>query len=199
LGKGAETRERILRQAVRQGSRDGLAGLTVARLAEQLGLSKSGLFAHFGSKDALDVQVLQTAAARFRDTVLKPALLEPAGEPRIRSLFDRWLSWCNDPEMLGGCILIAAGIEVDDQPGPARDFMLTSQRGLMAALAKAARVAIEAGHFRADLRPEQFGFELYAIVLGYHHAQRLLRDPRATELARGAFERLLADAGPPTL
>jgi AcrR family transcriptional regulator len=192
MGKGSETKERILEQAVRIASRDGLQGLTIGTLSSELGLSKSGLFAHFGSKEELQCQVLQQAASRFQDEVLRPAIAAPRGEPRIRALFDRWLAWANRAEMPGGCVLIAASIELDDRPGPQRDYLLLAHRSRVAALAKAAQLAIDAGHFRQDLDPEQFAFDFYAITLGYHDHNRLLRDPKAEERARNSFERLIA-------
>jgi AcrR family transcriptional regulator len=192
MGKGAETRERILDQAVRIASRDGLEGLTIGSLSSELGLSKSGLFAHFGSKDELQLQVLQAAVERFTETVIRPALTAPRGEPRIRSIFENWLAWSNAPDMPGGCVLVAASTELDDRPGPQRDFLAQAFRSRAAFMAKAARLAVEAGHFRTDLDPEQFAFEVDSIVLGYHHALRLMRNPKADALARGSFERLLA-------
>jgi AcrR family transcriptional regulator len=196
MGKGEETRELILDRAVSVASRDGLAGLTVGTLATELGLSKSGLFAHFGSKDALQLQVLQAATRRFEATVLRPALKAPRGEPRLRALFDRWLAWSNAPEMPGGCIFVAAAVELDDQPGPTRDYLVASQRQWFVSLAKAARLAIDAGHFRRGVDEEQFAYEFYSIVLGYHHVKRLLHDPRAEERVRAAFEHLLQQARP---
>ena len=192
MSKGAETRDRILEQAVRIASRDGLGGITIGSLSSELGLSKSGLFAHFGSKEELQCQVLQAAAARFQENVIRPALAAPRGEPRIRSLFDHWLAWDKNSDMPGGCLLIAASVELDDKPGPPRDYLVLAHRKRVAALAKACQIAIEAGHFRADLDPEQFAFDFYSITLGYHDHNRLLRDPRSEERARDAFERLLA-------
>jgi AcrR family transcriptional regulator len=192
MGKGADTRDRILDQAVRIASRDGLEGLTIGMLSSELSLSKSGLFAHFGSKDELQLQVLQAAVARFNETVARPALTAARGEPRIRAFFDNWLAWANDPEMPGGCIFVAASVELDDRPGPQRDVLAKAYGDRIAFLAKAARMAVEAGHFRADLDCEQFAFDIDCIALGFHYAKRLLHDPRAEQRARFAFERLLA-------
>jgi AcrR family transcriptional regulator len=194
MRKGAETRERILDQAVRLASRDGLEGLTIGALSTELGLSKSGLFAHFGSKDELQLQVLQATVERFEETVIRPALAAPRGEPRLRAVMENWLAWENDPAMPGGCLLIAAAVEFDDRPGPQRDFLQGAHRRRFAFLAKGARMAVEAGHFRRDLGVEQFSFDVTAVALGYHHLHRMLRDPKADEHARAAFERLLADA-----
>lgn len=192
MSKGTETRDRILEQAVRLASRDGLQGLTIGSLSTELGLSKSGLFAHFGSKEELQLQVVQAAVARFNETVARPALTAPRGEPRIRAFFERCLEWTNSPAMPGGCVLIAAAIELDDRPGPARDFLAQAYRDRRAFLAKAARLAIDAGHFRPDLDVDQLAFEFDGLFFGYHHSHRLLQDPHAGERARIAFERLLA-------
>jgi AcrR family transcriptional regulator len=198
MGKGADTRERILDRAVRLASRDGLGGLSIGSLAEELGLSKSGLFAHFGSKEELQVAVLQAAAAQFEDAVLRPAFKSPRGLPRIKHAFDRWLSWVTAPQMPGGCLFVAAAAELDDREGRPRDFLVGTQRQLLDALAKAARMAVGEGHFRRDLDADQFAFELYAIVLGYNHARRLLRDGHAEAHARAAFRRLVDAASAPT-
>jgi AcrR family transcriptional regulator len=192
MSKGTETRDRILDQAVRIASRDGLEGLTIGSLSSELKLSKSGLFAHFGSKDELQLQVLQAAVARFNETVARPALAAPRGEPRIRAFFEHWLAWANNPEMPGGCIFVTASVELDDRPGPQRDFFAKAYGDRIVFLAKAAHISVEAGHFRPDLDCEQFAFDIDCIAIGYHHAQRLLRDPRAEQHARAAFERLLA-------
>jgi AcrR family transcriptional regulator len=194
MGKGAETKERILDQAVRLASRDGLEGLTIGTLSSELGLSKSGLFAHFGSKDELQLQILQAAVTRFEDTVIRPALAAPRGEPRLRALFERWLIWIDDPSMPGGCPLITAAVEFDDRPGAQQTFLIEAQRRRCQFMAKAVQMAIDAGHFRPDLDPEQITFELDALVQGYQYARRLLRDPKAGERVRTAFERLLASS-----
>lgn len=194
MGKGAETKERILDQAVRLASRDGLDGLTIGTLSSELGLSKSGLFAHFGSKDELQLQVLQAAVERFEQTVIRAALSAPRGEPRLRALFENWLRWADDPSSPGGCLLIAAAIELDDRPGAQRDFLAGAYRSRFAFLAKAVRLAIEAGHFRSDLDPEQLAFEVDCLIHGYHQANRLLHDPKALERTRIAFERLLSSS-----
>jgi AcrR family transcriptional regulator len=194
MSRGEQTHERIVEHACRLASRNGLDGLSIGSLAGELGLSKSGLFAHFGSKEQLQLQVLQSAVARFTDMVVRPALQAPRGEPRLRALFEGWMVWDADPELPGGCLLVAAAIELDDRPGPLRDYLVGAQRAWFATLAKAARLAAEAGHLRPDPAPEQLAFELYSVMLGFHHAKRLLRDPEASPRARAAFERLLASA-----
>ncbi len=194
--KGAATRERIVDRAFRLATRDGLEGLSIGGLAADLGISKSGLFAHFGSKTELQLAVLRAAVARFEAVVIRPALAPRPGEPRIRMLFEHWLDWASDPKVPGGCLLLAAAIELDDRPGPLRDFLVGTQKEWLATLTRAASLAVEVGHFRPDLDTEQFAFEWYGIDLGYHHAKRLMQDSRAEARARAAFERLIASARP---
>ena len=192
--KGEETRQRILDGALALASTQGIEGVTIGDLASALDLSKSGLFAHFRSKEALQIAVLHAAAERFTRWVIVPALKAPRGEPRVQALFDRWLSWGNSDEMPGGCIFITAAAELDDRPGPVREVLVQSQKDLLGTVAQAARIAVEEGHFRADLDLEQFAFELYGILLSFNHSTRLMRDPRATERAKRTFERLIASA-----
>ncbi|HEV8634998.1 MAG TPA: TetR/AcrR family transcriptional regulator [Chloroflexota bacterium] len=196
MSKGDETRQAILDEATRVASRVGLQGLTIGALAAQTRLSKSGLFAHFRSKEALQVQVLEHAAAMFVDGVLRPALAAPRGEPRVRELFERWLAWCGGT-WPGGDLFVAAAAELDDEPGPVRERLVRAQRDWLETIANVFRTGITEGQFRADADPEQFAHDLYGVVLAYHHARRLLRDPAAERRARLALDRLLDDARPP--
>jgi AcrR family transcriptional regulator len=198
VSKGESTRNSILRSALALASEVGLDGLSIGELADRAGMSKSGLFAHFGSKEELQVAVLDEAVRRFVEVVVSPALKERRGEPRVRALFERWLTWNQQEFMPGGCIFLAAAIDLDDRPGPARDRLVASQRDWQETLATAARIAVQEKHFRADLDVDQFAFELYAIAQGYHQLKRLMRDPKASKRARDAFERLLADARAPS-
>jgi len=194
VGKGEQTHQAILERAVSVASAVGLEGLTIGRLADELDLSKSGLFAHFQSKESLQVQVLQAAARRFVDVVVKPAFAAPRGEPRVRALFERWLAWPKAVPQPGGCLFVAASVELDDRPGPARDLLVKLQREWLDALARAVRTAIAEGHFRKSTDPDQFAFDLYGTMLMCHQASRLLRDPTAVGRARRAFDNLLAAA-----
>lgn len=198
MSKGDDTRERILERAFRMASKEGLEGLSIGALAEALAMSKSGLFAHFGSKEELQVEILQAAARRFADGVVRPAFRAPRGTPRIRALLENWVRWANSPESSGGCLFVTAAVELDDRAGRPRDFLVETQRQLQEALSRSARMSIDAGHFRKDLDCRQFAFELYGLLLGYHHAKRLFRDPRAETALRTGFERLLADAAAPS-
>jgi AcrR family transcriptional regulator len=194
MRKGDLTRHSILEHAAGLASRVGLEGLTIGRLADDLDLSKSGLFAHFRSKEGLQLKVLEHAAARFTDVVIRPALAAPRGEPRLRALFERWRRWPRESGMPGGCFFVQAAAELDDQPGPARDLLVRQQRDWLDVIATVVRTAIAEGHFRRDADPEQLAFELYGVMLAWHHAARLLRDARAEARARAAFEGLVERA-----
>jgi AcrR family transcriptional regulator len=193
MRKGERTREAILDGAWKLATELGLEGLTLGRLAEELELSKSGLFAHFDSKESLQVRTLEHAAERFVHFVLLPALEERGGEKRLRALFERWMEWPRRAGR-GGCIFVAAAAELDDRPGPARDKLVALQREWRATLARVVKRAQEMGELRRDLDPDQLAFEIQGIGLAGHETLRLLRDTRAAERARAAFERLLADA-----
>jgi AcrR family transcriptional regulator len=194
VAKGEATRQAILAHAFELAKTLGLSGLSIGRLAEDTGLSKSGLFAHFGSKEALEVAVVDEAARQFVSDVMLPALRQPRGEPRVRALFERWLSWGQRP---GGCFFVGAVAELDDRPGPPRDALIQTCRDWLDALATAARITITEGHFRSELDPDQFAFELYSVMLGFHTYHKFLRAPEAHARAHAAFERLLSGARAP--
>jgi AcrR family transcriptional regulator len=198
VSKGAETRERIIDRAYLVAGREGLEGLTIGALADELQLSKSGLFAHFGSKEELQLEVLKEGARRFEEWVVKPALKAPRGVPRLKKLFELWMDWGTNPANPGGCIFAAAATELDDQEGRPRDFLAATQRQLMSFLAGAVRLCVEQGHFRADTDAEQLAHELYGIVLGYLHFKRLLRDPNAEKHAKQSCERSVRSLQNPT-
>lgn len=190
MGKGEETRRSILDQALRLASTQGLHQVSIGLLADAAGLSKSGLFAHFRSKEQLQLAVLREASDRFIATVIVPAVREPRGEPRLRRFFDNWLRWETE-EFPGGCPFQAFSDELDDQPGPVRDYLVETQRDLFDSMTTIARVAVEAGKLRADLDPRHFAFELIGILFAFHHAHRLLRAEDAEKQTRQAFEALL--------
>ena len=191
LKKGEATRAAILEEALALASQVGLEGLSIGELARRLGMSKSGLFAHFASKENLQVEVLRSAAERFVELVIRPALQQPRGEPRVKALFESWLAWARADFSPGGCLFVSAAVELDDRPGAPRDYLVQAQRDFLGAIATAARIAVEEGHFRPDLDPEQFAYDLYSIYLAYHHFSRLLRAPEAEPRLRRAFAALL--------
>jgi AcrR family transcriptional regulator len=191
MGKGEETKRAIVDQALQLVSTVGLEKLTIGALADATGMSKSGLFAHFRSKEQLQLQVLVGARERFIDIVIGPALKKPRGEARLRAMFENTMrQW--EEELPGGCIFHAVSAELDDQPGPARDYFVEIQRDYGDTLKRAAEIAIEEGEFRKDLDLDQFVFELGSIAAAYHHFGRLLGDPDAEQRARNMFEGLLA-------
>ncbi|MBI2466832.1 MAG: TetR/AcrR family transcriptional regulator [Candidatus Rokubacteria bacterium] len=192
--KGEQTRQAILSHALGLATKVGFEGLTIGRLAEDLGMSKSGLIGHFQTKEALQVQVLQAGSQRFVEEVIRPALKAPRGEPRLRALFAAFFTWESSPSLPGGCPFIAAASELDDRPGPVRDTLVAVLRDWFDLLAGTVRIAIDEGHFRADVDPAQFAYEVYGVMLAYHHGSRLFRDPRARERAQAAFEALIRDA-----
>jgi AcrR family transcriptional regulator len=192
MRKGEATRAAILEHGVELATKTGLDGLTIGRLATDLGLSKSGLFAHFRSKEALQIQVLDAAAERFVEEVVRPAVKKPRGEPRLAALFERWIAWTKSNSGPGGCVFVAAAAELDDRPGPVRDRLVALQEGWLEVMATVYRTGVEERHFRSDVDAEQFAYELHSVMLGFHHAARLMRDPRADARANAAFERLLS-------
>jgi AcrR family transcriptional regulator len=198
MGKGELTRQAILAHAAGLATQVGLEGITIGKLAEDLELSKSGLFAHFQSKEALQLQIMDFAASRFVDAVVKTALRAPRGEPRLRAMFDNWLAWPERSGLPGGCFFVAASVELDDRPGPARARLVEMQRDWLDTLAQAVRIAVTEGHFRSDVDPDQFAYEMYGIMLVMHHCTRLLHDASAGARAREAFERLLTAARAPS-
>jgi AcrR family transcriptional regulator len=191
MSKGEETRQAILAKAFELATVAGVSGLSIGRLAEETGLSKSGLFAHFGSKEALEVAVVEEASRQFVNEVMLPALRQPRGEPRLRALFQHWMKWGDRP---GGCFFVGVSAELDDRPGPARDTLVRVLKDWIDEIAKAVRISITEGHFRRDLDADQFAFELYSIMLGAHCFTRFLREPAARKRTTGSFERLLATA-----
>jgi AcrR family transcriptional regulator len=189
--KGEHTRNLILNEAVALASQVGLEGLSIGSLASRLDLSKSGLFAHFGSKEDLQLHTLKRSQTLFRERVFSPALAETSGLPRLRALFLNWLAWVDGSDLPGGCPILAASMEYDDRPGAVRKLLVAGQRELRGALAKAIRLAIDEGHLKPQTDPWQLSFELFGIVLAAHHDRRLLDDARSAARAQDAFDRLI--------
>lgn len=190
MSKGAATREAILHSGIEQAAQVGLSGLTIGALADATGMSKSGLFAHAKSKQELQLRVLEQARQEFIDAVIHPAVSSPRGEPRVRTLFERWLSMVRDL-MPGGCLFVKAAAEYDDRPGPVRDQLVRDHTDLQDSIAQVFATGVAEGHFRADVDPHQFAVELHSIMLGYFHSHRLLRAPDAERRLRTTFENLL--------
>jgi len=189
--KGEQTRAAILDQAVDVASRIGLEGLTIGTLAGATGMSKSGLFAHFGSREDLQLATLEHVKASFGEQVLTPVLGVERGLPRLRALFLAWIGWKAAPGP-GGCVLQSAAHEYDDRPGLIRDSVVDGQRRGLAMIERAVRVAIEEGHLRAETDPAQIAFEMYGQILVAHNHSRLLGDREGRKRALLAFDELVA-------
>ena len=194
MGKGAETRASILTQAISMAGILGLEGLTIGRLATQTGMSKSGLFGHFGSKEALQFAVLETIAKDFSLKVISPALKEPTGETRLRKLFSNWMEWANDEKQEGGCRLMGASVELNARPGELRDYLAEQQIEWIDCIRRMAQKAVSESIFRAGLDTRQFAFEYHSIGLGLNFSLRLLRDPAALSRSQVAFDSLIQKA-----
>lgn len=190
LHKGQQTRAAILDAALGLASHVGLEGLSIGALAEVTQMSKSGVFAHFGSREELQISVIREYHARFEEEVFFPAIKEPRGLVRLQALFERWIRRVS-VELDSGCIYISGAVEFDDRPGPVRDALASMVRAWHAALARAIRLAIEAGQLRPDTDPEQMLFELHGLILALHHDARFLRSPGALDRARAGFHRTL--------
>src|SRR5438067_13188226 len=189
--KGEATRAQIIAAAVEQASRAGFESLTIGTLAEKTGMSKSGRFAHFGSKTDLQIAALDEAARQFTETVFLPALKAPRGIKRLRALFENWLGWTQRVNLPGGCPIDAASREYDHRPGPMRDAVIERQRLVSRELAKTVQLAIDAGELKANTDPNQVVFEFFAIVLAYFRVEFVFDKEQAMRRARLAFDRML--------
>jgi AcrR family transcriptional regulator len=189
--KGEETRAQILAAAVEQASARGFESLTIGSLAERTGLSKSGLFAHFGSKLDLQVAALDEAARQFTEQVFLPALKAPRGLKRLRALFENWITWPQRARLPGGCPIDAATREYNHQPGAMRDAVIERQSLLDRELSKTVKLAIESGELAADTDPAEVAFGMLGIILVFYRSELSLGTEEAGRRARTAFERLL--------
>ena len=190
LQKGQATRAAILDAALGLASHMGLEGLSIGALASAMQMSKSGVFAHFGSREELQISVIREYHARFEEEVFFPAIAEARGLTRLRALFERWIRRVS-VELDSGCIYISGAVEFDDRPGPVRDALVSMVRAWHAALERAIRIAVEADELRADTDVIQMLFEMHGLILALHHDARFLRNPGTLDRARAGFERVL--------
>lgn len=202
IPKGERTREGILRVAVHLASVEGLEGLTIGRLADELQMSKSGLFAHFGSKEDLQLATIEMAGKIFAEHVILPANAEPEGMPRLWALCENWLNHVERRVFRGGCFFTAASFEFDSRPGLVRDKIVEAMRSWLGKLSRAVESAQKAGHIRNTVNPQQFAFEIYSLAIGAHWGFQLLGDTNALRVVRSTIMdriRVLATANCPPM
>ncbi len=192
--QGEGTRSTILKAAVDLASEHGLEGLTIGRLAETVNMSKSGLFAHFGSKEDLQLATLDAAREIFVAEVLRPGLKGEKGLPRLQSLLAAWLSCAERGVFKGGCFFTAASLEFDSRSGPVRDRVADIMRDWLATLERAGREAIEAGHLSNSVDPSQLAFEMHSLAMGANWAFMLYHDQTAFRRALAGIDARLAMA-----
>ena len=196
LHKGQQTKQVIVDAALGLAEQIGLEGLSIGALAEVTRMSKSGVFAHFGSREELQISVIREYYARFADEVFFPALEQARGLPRVCALFANWMKRVAI-EIHSGCIFISGAVEFDDRPGPVRDALASSVQAWLAALHRAVVQAKEQGQLNADADEEQMAFEIHGLILAAHYEARFLKKPGATDRAKTGFENILARYGKP--
>ena len=190
LRKGEQTHSAILDAALDMASRQGLEGLTIGLLADKMSMSKSGVFAHFGSREDLQIAVVKRYHDQFEQEIFYPAMKQPRGLPRLRTLFTGWVRRVT-LEITSGCIYISGAVEYDDRPGAIREELVDMVRTWQGSLRRAVQQAIDEGHLRADIDPDQMVFEMYGLVLALHHDARFIQRPGSEKRAQAGFERLI--------
>jgi len=190
LQKGQQTRQVILEAALALAAQVGLEGLSIGALADVTRMSKSGVFAHFGSREELQISVIQEYYARFADEVFYPAMQEPRGLPRVRALFANWMQRVA-VEIQSGCIFISGAVEFDDRPGPVRDALASSVTAWLQALYRAVVQARQEKQLMDDADEEQMAFEIHGLILALHYEARFLNRPGAVDRANRGFENIL--------
>jgi AcrR family transcriptional regulator len=189
--KGEQTRAAILDVALALAAHEGLEGLTIGLIAERMRMSKSGVFAHFGAREELQIATLREYHRRFEEIVFTPSLSRPRGLPRLEAMIDNWVEHVRVSEIPNGCIYVSGAVEYDDRPGPVRDALVDMVTDWQNALRRAIVQAVDEGHLRADTDNEQIVYEIYGIILGLHHDARLLRAQNVVARARTALARLI--------
>lgn len=191
LQKGQQTKAAIVDAALGLATQIGLEGLSIGALAEVMQMSKSGVFAHFGSREELQISVVREYHTRFEDEVFYPAMSAPRGLPRLRTLFDNWMKRTS-VEIDSGCLYISGAVEFDDRPGPVRDALASSVNTWLSAMRRAVELSIAEGHLRSDTDAAQMAFEVHALILALHYEARFLRSPDSLQRAVRAFESIVA-------
>lgn len=189
--KGALTKSCIIEAALLLASKSGLEGLTIGNIAEAVNMSKSGVFAHFGSREELQVAVVHKYYQRFQDLVFSPALEKPKGLPRLNYMIQTWLKMSIGDDS-SSCFFIAGAVEFDDQPGIVRDELVRSVEDWRSAIRRAIDESITAGHLKKSVNAESLLFQLYSIVLGVHHDSRFLENPKCLAIANKLIKEILS-------
>ena len=187
LQKGQQTKAAIVDAALGLATQIGLEGLSIGALAEVMQMSKSGVFAHFGSREELQISVVREYHTRFEDEVFYPAMSAARGLPRLRALFDNWMKRTS-VEIESGCIYISGAVEFDDRPGPVRDALASSVNTWLTAMRRAVEIAVSEGHLSPGTDASQMAFEIHALILALHYEVRFLRSPDSLRRAVTAFE-----------
>jgi AcrR family transcriptional regulator len=190
MRKGEQTRAAIVEAALELAGRDGLEGLTIGLVADRMRMSKSGVFAHFGSREDLQIAVLKEYEKRFVEAVLLPSLNEPRGLPRLEAMYGRWIDRIS-LEIASGCIYVSGAVEYDDRPGPIRDELVGMIRSWQTELMRAIKQAIEVGHLRADTDALQLIFVIQGLVLSVHYNARLMHNKDSITRGRAGFTQLI--------
>src|SRR3954468_3967893 len=188
--KSELTRTAIIDAALDLAAAEGLEAISLQAVADRIGLSKSGVFSRVGSREALQMAVIEEFGRRFIADVFVPAMQQPKGLPRLNEIVRRWILRTRDVEATQGCIFTAGAFELDDKEGALRDFLLAEVTRWRGALRRTVLQAIEAGHLKAETEPEQLVGEIYSLAMGLVHDIRFLRDPRAAERAQRTWDRL---------
>jgi AcrR family transcriptional regulator len=194
--KGQQTKAAIVEAALGLATQIGLEGLSIGALAEVMHMSKSGVFAHFGSREELQISVVREYHARFEEEVFFPVLQQPRGLPRLQAMFHNWMNRTS-VEIDSGCIYISGAVEFDDRPGPVREALADSVRIWLAAMHRAVVQAKEAGHLHQDADAHQVAFEIHGLILALHYEARFLKTPGSIDRAHTAFANILARYGNP--
>src|SRR3954465_14947207 len=192
MRKGELTRAAILDVALELASREGLEGLTIGLLADKMNMSKSGVFAHFGSREDLQMEVLKLYHHRFEQEVFVPSVKEDRGIPRLQAMYARWIKRVS-VEIASGCIYISGAVEYDDRPGPIREELVAMVRTWQGALLRCVQQTIDCGDFKPDTDAMQLVYEMYGLILALHHDARFLREPGSVERAKHGFVRLIGN------
>ena len=195
--KGQQTKAAIVDAALNLAAQIGLEGLSIGAVAELTQMSKSGVFAHFGSREELQISVVREYHARFEQEVFYAAMPAPRGLPRLCAMFDNWMKRTS-AEIDSGCIYISGATEFDDRPGPVRDALVESVSIWQAAMFRAVQQATAEGHFRAEADERQIAFEIHGLILASHYEARFLHTPGSIERARKGFDNIITRFATPS-